>query len=229
MAITTRQLGAYAGSTSTTSIPITLTNAPNAGEYVQVIASWTYDANATAPTISGYTQTANNTSVKTQFMPYYGVWAKFATGSEGTSLTITKPNTTASDYAVTVLGHTGVDTTTPMPNLTAAAGGRASGTAPTITPSAAGRAFWVVSHQNYRAGADSNITWSASTEIGERSSSFNVISASYEDRAASVATGTRAWSIAPYGGNTDSCVAAFVLQEAVVASGPEPGRYYMAI
>lgn len=229
MAITTRLLGTYAGGPATSTVTVTLTNAPNAGEYVTAIVSYTYDSAQTA-SITGYSVIADGTTVKTTFAPYLMVYGKFATGSEGTTLTISKGNSTASDFAVAVLGHTNVDTTTPAAATPVLAiGGRGSGTAPSITPTVQPcRVLWVVSHQNFRAGADSNITWTGATEVGEKSSTFNVISSAYEDRTNTSATGTRAWTIATYGGNTDSVVGALALREATAPTGPEPGRFLFA-
>ena len=109
MAISTRILGTAKGDKSGTSFPVPIT-ATTAGEYVEVLSSYSYDAGYVAA-VTGYTAISDNTGLRTSFMPYHQVFAKTA-GAGETALTITKGSGVA-NFAVLVLGHTGVDPTSP--------------------------------------------------------------------------------------------------------------------
>jgi len=201
------------------------------GDFLICHASITYDYSWTGAngangdptlwTMSGWSYVTGRRTPDSQYYPGAAIFIKAITnaGTEPANYTLTRTaaGSRASQYAISVEVHRGVDTANPwLVSPVFSTGPSGSGSFGDVTPpSVPCVACWHYANQNYRAAADTTVAWPAgTTELQEVVGTFNFQSTAIERRTGAGATGTRAVTVGNWGGNTPATVTAYVLKEA---------------
>lgn len=209
-------------------------SAPVNGEFLLASVAIQFE-NQPSVAMPGWNTLGSLSTPTGSYYPGFFLFWKWAS-SEPSSYSVTLSGGSGTvNTNVLVMAFTGVDTSDPIaggPEFST--GGGPTGDSPSVTLEAPGRALWFGANQEYTADASRDYDWSSLTELADSPSVWCFQGWAYEDRESSGATGTRAWTVAGYGdggGNTPSANGALALRAGggSEVSGPEPGRFFLAL
>lgn len=193
------------------------------GEFLTASVFTSYSANGKDVTMPGWTLLGSALTAGDAFSPNGYLFFKTASAAEPSAYDVNTNVTTADNMNVVIAAHTEVDLADPFAaDPVWDTSGQGSGTAPSVTPDGApSRAFWAAANQAFTSPPTQDFDWTGATQLVDSLSVWCFAGWAYQDRTDTTATGTRAWTIPSYGGNTPARTVAFALREATVPTGPE--------